>query len=246
MPDRQNLIAHRGYRHRYPENSLKAVEAAIDCGAENIEVDIQFSRNLVPFLCHDASLERISGVNRIIMDCHSEELANYTAGEPGRFGDRFNDNPINTLAELEPVIVSNRHITFFVEMKTESSERFGMEHCLKTMADTLDGALGQCVLISYDSAAVAAAKEYGFSKTGIIARRWRNRDALIRRCRADYLFIDYRRIPKNRDIAAGCPVALYEITEPATADLLLKRGAALIETFRIAEMLASHTTGLSL
>lgn len=243
MPDKKNLVAHRGYRNFYPENSLKAIEAAIDCGAEYIEVDVQFSRDLVPFLYHDVSLKRISGVNRIIMDCYAGELADYTAGEPGRFGDRFKDNPINSLAELRPVIESNNHITFFIEMKTESSERFGIERCLRGIAETLAEALVRSVLISFDSAAVSAARKHGFRRTGIIARSWRNRDALIHKCRADYLFINHQRIPKGRDIRAACPVVLYEIAEQAKADALLKRGASLIETFRIADMLGKTGKG---
>lgn len=235
--DRKNFVAHRGYRDRYPENSLKAVEAAIDCGALYIEVDIQFSSDLVPYLCHDVNLKRISGVNRSIINCSSEELSKYTASEPGRFGDRFRDNPFDTLSGLRSVIESNRNVTFFIEMKTESSRRFGSDHCLNGIAGILGGTLAQCVLISYDGAAVAGAGKHGFSRTGIVTRDWKNRDSLIRNCRADYLFINYRRIPKSQDITAVCPVALYEIAEPSTAEALLRRGAALIETFRIADML---------
>jgi glycerophosphoryl diester phosphodiesterase len=34
------IIAHRGYRAKYPENTLVAFEAAIEAGADMIELDV--------------------------------------------------------------------------------------------------------------------------------------------------------------------------------------------------------------
>ena len=43
MPNRSQLIAHRGEMHRFAENTLPAIKAAIDAGARNVEIDIQLS-----------------------------------------------------------------------------------------------------------------------------------------------------------------------------------------------------------
>jgi len=53
-------IAHRGVRERYPENSLPAFVAALDAGADAIELDVHATRDGVPVVHHDATLSASS------------------------------------------------------------------------------------------------------------------------------------------------------------------------------------------
>ena len=48
--------SHRGDRFHYPENSIEAIISAIKMGADNIEVDIQKTKDGVLVLMHDESL----------------------------------------------------------------------------------------------------------------------------------------------------------------------------------------------
>jgi glycerophosphoryl diester phosphodiesterase len=52
------VIAHRGIRDRYPENSLPAFEAALDAGADGIELDVHATRDGVVVVHHDPVLPR--------------------------------------------------------------------------------------------------------------------------------------------------------------------------------------------
>lgn len=52
------VAAHRGYHAVAPENSLSAIEAAIDGGSPIIEVDIRKTADDVYVLLHDATLDR--------------------------------------------------------------------------------------------------------------------------------------------------------------------------------------------
>ncbi len=52
------LIAHRGACRRAPENTLAALDAAWRQGVRWVEVDVRLSTDGVPFLLHDATLER--------------------------------------------------------------------------------------------------------------------------------------------------------------------------------------------
>jgi glycerophosphoryl diester phosphodiesterase len=52
------VIAHRGIRDRYPENSLPAFEAALDAGADGIELDVHATRDGVVVVHHDSVLPR--------------------------------------------------------------------------------------------------------------------------------------------------------------------------------------------
>jgi glycerophosphoryl diester phosphodiesterase len=54
---------HRGRRGlgNPPENSLGAFRAALDCGADGIELDVQLTRDGVPVVFHDSVLRRMTG-----------------------------------------------------------------------------------------------------------------------------------------------------------------------------------------
>ena len=68
------LVGHRGYPDRYPENTLISIQAAVEAGAPWFEFDVQLSSDLVPYLCHDDSLKRTAGIDRLIMDMSAKEL----------------------------------------------------------------------------------------------------------------------------------------------------------------------------
>ena len=53
-------IAHRGVRDRYPENSLPAFTAAVDAGADAIELDVHATSDGVIVVHHDTQLSRDS------------------------------------------------------------------------------------------------------------------------------------------------------------------------------------------
>ena len=52
------IIAHRGFSARAPENTLSALEAAIETGVESVEIDIQTAACGTPVLFHDTMLGR--------------------------------------------------------------------------------------------------------------------------------------------------------------------------------------------
>jgi phosphoglycerol transferase MdoB-like AlkP superfamily enzyme/glycerophosphoryl diester phosphodiesterase len=53
-------IAHRGDSRNLPENTAPAITAAFDAGADIVEVDVRLSRDKVPIIFHDDTLERTS------------------------------------------------------------------------------------------------------------------------------------------------------------------------------------------
>jgi glycerophosphoryl diester phosphodiesterase len=52
------IIAHRGFSARAPENTLPAMEAAIEAGADAVEFDLQTAACGTPVVFHDAMLGR--------------------------------------------------------------------------------------------------------------------------------------------------------------------------------------------
>ncbi len=59
------LVAHRGASAHAPENTFEAFGAAIRLGADVVELDIQLSRDGVPVVIHDDTLERTTNVAQV-------------------------------------------------------------------------------------------------------------------------------------------------------------------------------------
>lgn len=57
------VAAHRGAWHGAPENSLSAIQRAIDIKADIVEIDVRQSADGVLFLMHDDTLTRMVGVD---------------------------------------------------------------------------------------------------------------------------------------------------------------------------------------
>lgn len=54
------IIAHRGYSARAPENTLAALRLAVEACADAVEFDLHFTSDREPVLFHDFTLERTS------------------------------------------------------------------------------------------------------------------------------------------------------------------------------------------
>ncbi len=73
------MYAHRGLHDNdtdAPENSIKAFEKAVEAGF-GIELDIQLSKDKIPVVFHDFTLERICGVDGKVCDYTYEELQSF-------------------------------------------------------------------------------------------------------------------------------------------------------------------------
>ncbi|GAM83562.1 hypothetical protein ANO11243_015500 [Dothideomycetidae sp. 11243] len=67
--DLPQAIAHRGYKAKYPENTMAAFRGAVDAGAHAIETDIHLTKDGVVVLSHDATLARCFGRQDKLVDC---------------------------------------------------------------------------------------------------------------------------------------------------------------------------------
>ncbi|MFZ5652865.1 MAG: glycerophosphodiester phosphodiesterase family protein [Pseudomonadota bacterium] len=243
MPFAERLVAHRGYRRHYPENTLLAHREAVAAGARAIETDIQLSADLQPVLYHDATLARVSG-RRGRIDAHPlGQLLGLPAHEPRRFGQRFAANTITPLAALAAWLADHPEVTAYVEVKREALAFAGAAACYRSIADCLAPIAGRCVLISFDYAFIAHARERGWRRCGLVLERWRDHHSReLAGLHPEALFCDYRKVPARARLDDLVPeLVLYEI---ATADLALhwlERGADRIETFDIGGLLHALT-----
>jgi glycerophosphoryl diester phosphodiesterase len=76
---RPTVIGHRGAAAEAPENTLPSFERALAVGAHVLETDVHATRDGVPVLTHDASLVRMTGVERLVDSLSLEELRAFDA-----------------------------------------------------------------------------------------------------------------------------------------------------------------------
>lgn len=60
------ITAHRGSSKSAPENTMAAMELAVENMADFVEIDVQETADGVVVLGHDSTLKRVAGVNRTI------------------------------------------------------------------------------------------------------------------------------------------------------------------------------------
>lgn len=114
--DRFTLIAHRGASGHAPENTLIAVRRAIEMRAEMVEVDILLSKDGIPVLLHDPSLDRTTNGKGVVSDLTVDELKLLDAGS--WFDIQFAGEQIPTVDELLTLCMGKMALN--LEIKTQA------------------------------------------------------------------------------------------------------------------------------
>ncbi|MBP5878740.1 glycerophosphodiester phosphodiesterase [Streptomyces sp. LBUM 1478] len=73
-------VAHRGAPYRHRENTLDSLRAGLGLGADAVEFDVRTTRDGVPVLLHDSTLDRLWKVERPLSALSAAELSGLTAG----------------------------------------------------------------------------------------------------------------------------------------------------------------------
>jgi glycerophosphoryl diester phosphodiesterase len=237
-----HLIAHRGYTRMYPENTLLSIHQALKAGACYVEFDVQFSAEGIPVLFHDANMLRTTGLKGKLLETPLNQLLATQAGEFSRFGRRFLGAGIviPPLADAVYLLKNWPQAHAFVEIKTETLEKFGIEKAVKTLVNVIKPAIEQCVVISYDALAIRCARAMGAKRIGWVMQKWNDETlSMATGLAPDYLFCNYTKIPKSEKKLWRGPWkwALYDVEDPELALELASMGADLIETPDVVDML---------
>lgn len=78
--DKIQVTSHRGFSHDVPENTLPAIEKAIEEQADYVEVDVRVTKDGELVILHDNNLKRTTGLNKKIWDVTYAEIMNLDAG----------------------------------------------------------------------------------------------------------------------------------------------------------------------
>jgi len=112
------VIAHRGYRTKYPENTLAAFQAAIGAGADMIELDVLLTKDRKMVVIHDESLDRTTNGQGMVSDYTLSELKALDAGS--WFDARFREERLPTLQEVLDLVKGKAFLN--IEIKRSAYE----------------------------------------------------------------------------------------------------------------------------
>ncbi len=86
------VVAHRGFSGKYPENTALAFTKALELGVEMVEIDVHLAKDRSLILIHDDSVERTSNGTGRVADLTLDEIKTLDAGswmDPAFAGERF-------------------------------------------------------------------------------------------------------------------------------------------------------------
>ena len=129
------VLGHRGASAFAPENTMAAFELAIQQGAVGVEFDVQLSRDGVPVIIHDDTVDRTTDGSGTVTELSLAELKMLDAG---------NGEAIPTLAEFLDHF--GDRILYNLEIKNADTEDKGAEKAILATLDQFE--LAGNVLIS--------------------------------------------------------------------------------------------------
>lgn len=112
------IIGHRGASAVAPENTIAAFREAIDVGTDGIEFDVRLTKDRIPVIIHDSTLQRTAGLRSRVADLTWSELKNVDAGSWFRHGN-FTNEPLPSLEQLF-TLFKNNDLGLYLEMKCDS------------------------------------------------------------------------------------------------------------------------------
>lgn len=238
------LVAHRGNAAEFPENTVASLHSALSLGVRFVEFDVHLSADGIPMVMHDANLKRCAGVDRDALAMSAQELKRVPVGEASRFGDRFADITLPSLADVVSLLQSFPNARAFVELKRASLQHFGMEVMVDVVARTLTPIRNQVIIISFDLPAVCRARQVMRVPVGWVLPAYSTPNAIKAEATLpDYLFCDLDKLPGDiRHLWRGpWQWAFYEITQRQQAERLQSLGVTLLETMQVQHMQAVLT-----
>ncbi len=236
----KKLIAHRGWQKKYPENSLVALEKAIAAGAKHIEIDIQLTNDLIPLLCHDQQLQRLTGEALDLHKISYQQTQQLSPHEPSRLSEIFKGISFCTLQQCIDLIKKYPDVNLYVELKRASIRTFGAEQFLSTILAPLEAIAKQATLISFDIDTLLLARKKGWNQIAPVLLEWQQIiSSELQQLNPTYVFCDVEKIPAMQSLSnIPYPVAIYEVDNYQQAVNLINDGASLIETFNIGELIS--------
>lgn len=236
------VIGHRGARSTAPENTLAGLRQAVAEGASWVEFDVKLTSDGHPVLIHDETVDRTTNGKGKVAEMSLADIRALDAG--GWFGRRFAGEKVPTLDEaLE--LMSGLAMGFNLEIKPcPGREVETAKVALERVRALWPSFRATPVISSFQHASLAAARDAvpGLPR-GLLAERlpadWKK---LAEELGCSFIHPGTRALTREEVAAvkaAGYPMLVWTVNEPARARELTAWGVDSIITDSPAAILAA-------
>jgi glycerophosphoryl diester phosphodiesterase len=148
------ICAHRGSSGHAPENTLSALDLAVEHGAGQVEVDVQLTADGQAVLIHDETLNRTTSGKGLVAEHTLEQLRLLDAGT--WFGREWAGEKLPTLEEV--LVGLGDRVTFNLELKGAAGQALEDE---VTRLVKAHGLADRCLLTSFDHSRIGRLADAG-------------------------------------------------------------------------------------
>lgn len=138
------VIAHRGASGTAPENTLPAVQKALEMGADMVEIDVHLSQDGQVMVIHDHTLDKTTNGTGLVSMSSSTEIQELDAGS--WFDTAYAGTKVPTLEEVITVVDGKARL--LIEVKKGEKYYEGIEDTILSLIHRY-GASEWCVLQSF-------------------------------------------------------------------------------------------------
>jgi len=185
-PQRPLIVAHRGGAGLAPENTLDAFANSLELGVEAVELDVHLSKDGVPVVIHDPSLEKTTDGKGFVENFTLGELKSFNAGvrfkgslDTAIARDTTKDGKeiqrIPTLEEVLDLIKRRVKLQLEIKVREDGSRYPGIEGKVIEALRKHD-IVNRTVLLSFDFPTLREAKERepGLQTCALLGGRYLN------------------------------------------------------------------------
>ena len=216
------VLGHRGYRARFPENTLLAFAQALEFGADGIECDLQKSADGRYVVIHDGEVDRVSNGKGTVGTMRFEDLRRLDFGS----GER-----IPELAELLEALPKGAYLD--LELKNETLSTSDCAPVAEILAARAD--MAHLMISSFEPSLLYYFRKRGFVVGLLVGSELASRGALplaalLVRLRPRYVNLpvqikDGRGVPLARALlrllrACGLSILLWTVNTVVEAEAL--------------------------
>lgn len=161
------IISHRGANFFAPQNTIPAFEKALEIGVDGFETDVHLTKDGVPVLCHNYTINATSNKKGNISDYTYEELCAFDFGK--YFSPAYAKTRIPTVDEFLTLVASSDIEVLNIELKSPKEKEE-----LAIVSKTLDlvcehGLMEKLILSSFNPELLVEAKKYNPDcRTGLL------------------------------------------------------------------------------
>ena len=232
-----NVISHRGANIVAPQNTIEAFKKSIEIGCTGFETDVHLTKDGVPVICHNFTIDETSTGKGAIKDMTLEELRAFDFGKyKGAEFEGVKIPTVDEFLELSKTMGDDMKV-LNIELKSEKFGEAGTEIVEKTIdAVKKHGLFDKLLISSFDPAILVVCKKIDKNcKTGLLyspdkligVKIAMNPISFALEIGADalhpvYLCVNKRYIEKAHK--AGLMVNPWTVNNPKTAQKLIDMG----------------------